>query len=299
MDNMEKIGSNSSYKYQNIFENNKNTIENDNMFENEMNILKESQKYLDDDNDDIKQRNKNEKSIEKNYININIDNENDNDIEDYFNNKDTLNKNKREINTIINNDVIIKRNKESLDFQHNINKKHKSFNTDIRADKKKENISYHKIDISNSYKGKKQYHNKKLLKNRNYNYNSQSFTEGNISKNKFTELDEDIKMENKTLNQNINHKNFIFNNEFIFNDEIDKKDFLYNTDGRDNRKNEKLETIKKKFGNDDNNFEESNNLNFYNTNNINANENNNLLKYSQNKSQLSDYVEDLDVIQYK
>ena len=301
MDNMEKIGSNSSYKYQKIFEDNKNVIENDNMFENEMNILKESQKYLDDDNNDIKQRNKNEKSIEKNYININIDNENDNDNEDYFNNKDNLNKNKREINTIINNDIVVKRNKESLDFQHNLNKKNKSFNTDLRANKKKDNISFHKIDISNSIKGKKKYHDKKQLKYRNYNYNSQSFTEGNLSQNKFTELDEDIKIENKTLNQNINHRNLIFNNDFNFNDEIDidKKDFLYNTDGRDNRKNEKLEMMKNKFNNDDNNFEESNNLNFYNTNIINANENINLLKNSQTKSQLSDYVEDLDVIQYK
>ena len=41
------------------------------------------------------------------------------------------------------------------------------------------------------------------------------------------------------------------------------------------------------------------NLNFNNTNNINSDENNNLLKYSQTKSQLSEYVEDLDVIQYK
>ena len=49
MDNMEKIGSNYSYKYQKIFD--KNTIENDNMFEEEMNILKESQKYLDENND--------------------------------------------------------------------------------------------------------------------------------------------------------------------------------------------------------------------------------------------------------
>ena len=57
--------------------------------------------------------------------------------------------------------------------------------------------------------------------------------------------------------------------------------------------------MKNKFNNDDNNFEESNNLNFYNTNIINANENINLLKNSQTKSQLSDYVEDLDVIQYK
>ena len=57
--------------------------------------------------------------------------------------------------------------------------------------------------------------------------------------------------------------------------------------------------MKNKFNNDDNNFEEPNNLNFYNTNIINANENINLLKNSQTKSQLSDYVEDLDVIQYK
>ena len=47
---------------------------------------------------------------------------------------------------------------------------------------------------------------------------------------------------------------------------------------------------------------DSNNLNLDNKNNIiniNRNENNNLLINSQTKSQLSEYVEDLDVIQYK
>ena len=47
---------------------------------------------------------------------------------------------------------------------------------------------------------------------------------------------------------------------------------------------------------------DSNNLNLDNRSNIiniNRNENNNLLINSQTKSQLSEYVEDLDVIQYK
>ena len=44
---------------------------------------------------------------------------------------------------------------------------------------------------------------------------------------------------------------------------------------------------------------DSNNLNLDNRSNNNINENNNLLINSQTKSQLSEYVEDLDVIQYK
>ena len=313
MDNMEKIGSNSSHKYQKIFD--QNTIENDNMFEEEMNILKESQKYL-DENNDIKVFDKRENSIEKNNINIENENDNENDNEYYFKNQDKLNKNKREKNTMIDNDIIIKRNKESLDLQNNINKKNKSFNKDIINKNKNNKIPFHKIDISNSIKTKENYNKKNKLKNRNYNYNynSQSFTEGNISKNRFTELDEDIKIENKTLNQNIYHKNIMFNKDF--NENSDRNNYLSNTDSRVNRKNitnENFGKIKNKFDNDDNednNYDEddyrindnntnSNNLNFNNTNNINSDENNNLLKYSQTKSQLSEYVEDLDVIEYK
>ena len=317
MDNMEKIGSNSSYKYQKIFD--KNTIENDNRFEEEMNILKESKKYL-DENNDTKVFDKKENSIEKKYISIENenDNDNDNDNEYYFKNQDKLNKNKREINTMINNDIIIKRNKESFDIQNNLNKKNRTFNTDIINRNKNNKIPFYKIDISNSIKRKEHYNKKNKLKNRNYNYNSQSFTEGNISKNRFTELDEDIKIENKTLNQNIYHKNIMFNKDF--NENSERNNYLYNTDSRVNRKNitnENFGKIKNKFDNDDNdidnddnNYDEdnykinnnntnSNNLNFNNTNNINLDENANLLKYSQTKSQLSEYVEDLDVIEYK
>ena len=308
MDNMEKIGSNTSYKYQKIFD--KNTIENDNMFDEEMNILKDSQKYLDEKND-TKEMNKKENSIDKNYINIDNDNEDNNDNEYYFKNQYKINKNKREINSIIDNDIIVKRNKESLDLQNNLNKKNNLNSTDTHGITK-EKISFHKIDISNLIKTRDKYHKNKV-KNRNYNYNSQSFTDGNITPNKFTELDEDIKIENKTLNQNINHKNLIFNNDFNFNEDRGRKNYLYNTDGRVNRKNIKSENfgkIRNKFVKDDNEYDKngyktnndntySNNLNIYNTNNINPDGINNLLKISTTKSQLSEYVEDLDVIEYK
>ena len=308
MDNMEKIGSNTSYKYQKIFD--KNTIENDNMFDEEINILKDSQKYLDEKND-TKEMNKKENSIDKNYINIDNDNEDNNDNEYYFKNQYKINKNKREINSIIDNDIIVKRNKESLDLQNNLNKKNNLNSTDTHGITK-EKISFHKIDISNLIKTRDKYHKNKV-KNRNYNYNSQSFTDGNITPNKFTELDEDIKIENKTLNQNINHKNLIFNNDFNFNEDRGRKNYLYNTDGRVNRKNIKSENfgkIRNKFVKDDNEYDKngyktnndntySNNLNIYNTNNINPDGINNLLKISTTKSQLSEYVEDLDVIEYK
>ena len=308
MDNMEKIGSNTSYKYQKIFD--KNTIENDNMFDEEMNILKDSQKYLDEKND-TKEMNKKENSIDKNYINIDNDNEDNNDNEYYFKNQYKINKNKREINSIIDNDIIVKRNKESLDLQNNLNKKNNLNSTDTHGITK-EKISFHKIDISNLIKTRDKYHKNKV-KNRNYNYNSQSFTDGNITPNKFTELDEDIKIENKTLNQNIYHKNLIFNNDFNFNEDRGRKNYLYNTDGRVSRKNIKSENfgkIRNKFVKDDNEYDKngyktnndntySNNLNIYNTNNINPDGINNLLKISTTKSQLSEYVEDLDVIEYK
>ena len=308
MDNMEKIGSNTSYKYQKIFD--KNTIENDNMFDEEMNILKDSQKYLDEKND-TKEMNKKENSIDKNYINIDNDNEDNNDNEYYFKNQYKINKNKREINSIIDNDIIVKRNKESLDLQNNLNKKNNLNSTDTHGITK-EKISFHKIDISNLIKTRDKYHKNKV-KNRNYNYNSQSFTDGNITPNKFTELDEDIKIENKTLNQNNYHKNLIFNNDFNFNEDRGRKNYLYNTDGRVSRKNIKSENfgkIRNKFVKDDNEYDKngyktnndntySNNLNIYNTNNINPDGINNLLKISTTKSQLSEYVEDLDVIEYK
>ena len=310
MDNMEKMGSDSTNKYKNIF-NNKKTIENDNLFEEEMNILKDSQKYL-DENNEIQNFNNNEIFMENDNININ------NDKKDLIKNQIKSNKNKREINSIINNDIVVKRNKESVDIEQNIIRKiknNKLFNNSINGDINNEKISKQKMNISNSYSNKNTETNvkKNKLKNRNYNFNSQSFTEGNnLTQNKFTEMDEDIKIENKTLNQEGKHKILKINNDFNIDDE--KTNFLYNTDGRmyiKSKKNEMFDKLdNKEYNNDKNNYEEkefdkninftnSNNFDLYNANNINTNENNNLLVNSQNKSQLSEYVEDLDVIQYK
>ena len=310
MDNMEKMGSDSANKYKNIF-NNKKTIDNDNLFEDEMNILKESQKYL-DENNEINNFNNNEIFMENDNININ------NDKKDLIKSQINSNKNKREINSIINNDIVVKRNKESVDIEQNINNKiknNKLFNNSINGDINNEKITIQKTNISNSLSNNNTETNikKNKLKNRNYNFNSQSFTEGNnLTQNKFTEMDEDIKIENKTLNQNRKYKILNINNDFNIDDE--KTDFLYNTDGRKNiksKKNEIFEEINNKENNNDKNiyeenefdknnkFTNSNNFDLYNVNNINTNENNNLLVNSQNKSQLSEYVEDLDVIQYK
>ena len=311
IDNMEKMGNNSSNKYKNIF-NNKKTIENDNIFDEEMNILKNSQKYLDEKNE-IKDFNKNEIFMENDNININ------NNEEDLFKNQINLNKNKRGINSIINNDIVVKRNKESLDIEQNLNKKiqkNKLCNNSINGDINNEKMTTQKTNISNSYSNKNTETNvkKNKLRNRNYNFNSQSFTEGNnLTQNKFTEMDEDIKIDNKTLNQNMRHKIVNINNDFNIDDEKEKTDFLYNTDGRMNIKSKKIEIFEKsknKENNDKNKYEKnefdknhnlnnSNDFDLYNVNNINTNENNNLLINSQNKSQLSEYVEDLDVIQYK
>ena len=309
MDNMEKIGSENTNKYKNIF--NKNSIEKENLFEEDMNILKDSQKYI-DENTDIKNNNYNENYIENDSINDN-DNEdiiNDKIEEQKINNDINFNdiKNKRNINPPITNDYIIKRNKESFENEQKLNisnKNNSSFNDDINN----KNIikSKSKAKASNLNKiNEKSFKKNNKLKNRNFNINSQSFTEGNISPNKINNIDEDIKIENKTVNQNINPKQL---NLDIENEETLNKDYLFNTDGRINIKSKRYENFEKISdrlinNNDNDNLKQKEELNdtnqkFTNSNNFNIDENNNILIHSQAKSQLSDYVEDLDVIQYK
>ena len=128
MDNMEKMGSNSSSKYKKIFDKDKNIIENENYFEEEKNILKDNQEYL-EENDDIKENNIKEKYIKNDGLNsereemIQINNMNNN-IDNESNKKiNNLNKykNRREINSLINNDIVIKRNIESVEKENKIN----------------------------------------------------------------------------------------------------------------------------------------------------------------------------------
>ena len=128
MDNMEKMGSNSSSKYKKIFDKDKNIIENENYFEEEKNILKDNQEYL-EENGDIKENNIEEKYIKNDGLNsereemIQINNMNNN-IDNESNKKiNNLNKykNRREINSLINNDIVIKRNIESVEKENKIN----------------------------------------------------------------------------------------------------------------------------------------------------------------------------------
>ena len=133
-------------------------------------------------------------------------------------------------------------------------------------------------------------------------------------------MDDDIKINNKLLNSeeiNENEKNK-FENNYFNNDYNNKKindNYLYSTDGIINIKpntNIKFENIKKNYINNDNDndnekinqinserINKNNEVNLYNQNSINIDEKNNALFHSQAKSLLSEYVEDLDVIQYK
>ena len=324
MDNMEKIGSNSTNKYKKIFDN--NTNEHEILLEEEKNILENSERYV-NKNNDIKEYNKNEKS-EEIYSSSN-DNDNE-DIKEINNiqNDNNLNKVKhqREINSLINNEIVVKRNKESFENENNknikININYENNEIDKKYDLnlndnddilKNEQKKFQKISTSNPKILKENNSKKNKVKYRNYNFNSQSFTEGNFTQNKFTETDEDLKIGNRTLNRNFKQKNL--SNDIVINTDSDKKDELYNTDGIFNMQSKKEEIFMKfqnKLNNNENenNYEamnlntndksrKINNLNLYNNNDNNIDENNNLLYQSQTKSQLSEYVEDLDVIQYK
>ena len=324
MDNMEKIGSNSTNKYKKIFDN--NTNEHEILLEEEKNILENSERYV-NKNNDIKEYNKNEKSEE--IWSSSNDNDNE-DIKEINNiqNDNNLNKVKhqREINSLINNEIVVKRNKESFENENNknikININYENNEIDKKYDLnlndnddilKNEQKKFQKINISNPKILKENNSKKNKVKYRNYNFNSQSFTEGNFTQNKFTETDEDLKIGNRTLNRNFKQKNL--SNDIVINTDSDKKDELYNTDGIFNMQSKKEEIFMKfqnKLNNNgnENNYEamnlntndksrKINNLNLYNNNDNNIDENNNLLYQSQTKSQLSEYVEDLDVIQYK
>ena len=242
--------------------------------------------------------------------------------DEFIKNNNNLNKVKhqREINSLINNEIVVKRNKESFESENNKiinyenNEIDKKYNLNLNYSEdlmKNEQKQFTKKNISNPKISKENSSKKNKMKYRNYNFNSQSFTEGNFTQNKFTETDEDLKIGNRTLNRNFKTKNL--NNDIVINTDSDKKDELYNTDGIFNIQSKKDEIFMKfenKLNNNENNYEalglntndenkKLNNLNLYNNSNNNVDENNNILFLSQTKSQLSEYVEDLDVIQYK
>ena len=166
--------------------------------------------------------------------------------------------------------------------------------------------------------------NKNSLKEINIKNNKEIGSEYNTeihnNKIKFENLDDDIKIRNKLIysdDHNINEKNRYTNNYFYHygnnNNDIINEDYMYSTDGKVNIKynsninfgekeqnisNNEKQQINNNINSNINNIN-SNKMNLYKNNSIINNDDPNMLFQSQAKSLLSEYVEDLDVIQYK
>ena len=324
MDNMEKMGSNNSENFKKFFD--KNSLKNQNLFEEDMSILKQSQKYIGDEDENNNQKNdlntleineehNTEDIINKNYINIG-------QIKNKL--KDNLKKQLSENSSVINNEIIIKRNKRSIDYEKEINNNINSnlnninqknlYNCNLTDDINNENISNNmvnerineEVDINNKLKDNK-INKVKNSSNPNSKRNEkyikyEAFLTDKNNKNKIQDINDDINLNNKLIySQDTNeiehnrHLNNYFNYDYSNSNDINSDGFLYNTDGKINIKDDKNNNIILK--NERNN---NNELNLYYSNFNNTEENNNdVLFHSQAKSLLSEYVEDLDVIQYK
>ena len=337
MDNMEKMGSNTSEKFTKFFD--KDSIKNQNLFEEEMSILKQSQKYINEEEEE------NIQNIEKNNNFNSLDINEEDNSQDLINkdkkdnNKEknkSINKNnsinkKNELNSIINNEIIIKRNKESIeneiDMNKNINinnniKQKILYNSNLTDDINNDKISFQNLNISSNEKSSRR-DNKALLKEKSENNLKNEYDKikqlGNINKSeqyttdnnkiKYQDANDDIKINNKMLYSDIiNDKNKIensyFNNDYK-NENINNH-YFYSTDGIINIKpNTNLNFGNKNLNNENNKqlnseiINKNNELNYNQSAIINDNNNNNMLFSSQAKSLLSEYVEDLDVIEYK
>jgi hypothetical protein len=232
----------------------------------------------------------------------------------FINNKDELN----EKNSIINNEIIVKRNKQSIENENeykNINRNNnKSLcNDNLRDD----DILNDKLSIQNKNDlinekinkkiGKNNLKEKKIneIKNNNIKNNQiQSYTmdiNNKHSKIKFEDIEDDIKLQNDKLfnsdDKFFNEKNRNTNNYFYRNynsNDIINDQCMYSTDGKINIKANNMEIENISQNNRKDNYEKNVN------NQISKNSNDNsMLLNSQAKSILSEYVEDLDVIQDK
>ena len=347
MDNMEKMGSNTSEQFKKLF--NQNTLKNQNLFDEDMGILKQSQEYIGDEvenNKDINKSNSSEingevvntddiiNNINKDLTNVNsiISNTNnyiqltDNNSEmnnEIIVNKNNENNNKKQMthnSSYINNEIIVKRNKKSIEFDkeiknnisNNINQKqlYKSTSTDDinngNSSKKILNEKNNQININNSI-------NDKELDNINNNIEPtikptgryikyKELLENRNNKLKNEDIDNDINLNNKLIysqdNSEIDHKKYLNNYfNYDYSNELNSNEFLYKTDGNIKAKNNN--NYIKEYENKGNSRNE---IDLFHSNSVNSEENNNnndYLLYSQAKSLLSEYVEDLDVIQDK
>ena len=329
MDNMEKMGSNNSKNGEN-FKNLYYKNSNDNLFEEELSILKQSQKYLIDDENEkeyykIDSKNDNalntlqNSNIENNYDDINKNNK-DKERNNSKKNENILNKNKtsknnklNEVNnsSFIKNEIIVKRNKESIEQQNDTNNKISNknlYNNDLTDDINKEKLPFKNANLSAHLINTGLNKNTKKEKNiKNKDTVNENNSEKNNNRIRFENLDDDIKIQNKLFisedsnnekNRNTTNYFYHYNNNDIIND-----GHMYSTDGKVNVKhndniiidNNEKNNNEKEYINTDNSNKE---MNLYKISSVN-NDDNNILFHSQAKSLLSEYVEDLEVLQDK
>jgi len=337
MNNMDKIDSNNSSKFKKFFE--KSSIGNRNLLEEEMSILKQSQKYMDDEEDEIYNFNNdnNKREENSNFTSLELTEDPDNIREiikkennesignEERNNESNINQ-LNEISSIINNEIIIKKNKGSIndDDISTINSnlvKTKNFKKKLFNNNFMEDINNYKAPIlSNTF-----YKNipRNLAINSNRIKEIKSKNKSNQKYDKHLKLKSLTTVENKKINfrdridgiktkkLKLSDKNmYIQNYHTKRENNIANERQLYTMEGKINLKNNfnntTLEQSKNNYSSEETDNNQMNEDMSYsnkaadscNSNTIESGKNNNsnALLYSQAKSLLSEYVEDLDVI---
>lgn len=315
MKNMEKADNKTNTEILKTSINNQNKE----ILEEEINVLEKSQKYIDDFNSkkekNLIEEEKNIMEEEKNNItSLNVDKkyniiknilnkENKNDK--IINNDIQKNIKIKENNKIIHNDIIIKKNKETASSEDDINSFNNNTKNNIMSRNIHQNLTKNLInnnsteDISND---KNNFTNVKIdlrPKDNKSNVKKDKQIENKLNI-KFYTINEEKKYELEDRSDDIK-----VNNISIMSDNKNKGIFSHTMDGNINIKskidNINLEQNNKNFSIDGNNESQINSkinysnkvLDTYNSNNISSN----TLFNSQAKSLLSEYVEDLDVIE--
>ena len=190
MDNMEKMGSNNNEQINKLlFDKNKNIFNNQNLLKEEIDILKQSQKYFNSEDND---------NEAKNNVKNGVKNKGQNNMGKVFN-KDMKNKISNSIN---------KKNHYVSKSSAQLNRTN-DFINDIIIKKNKERINIDENDINTTYMNNNAQNN--LYKNSNYSSNNKTFIKYDNKSNKFLDNIDDIKTSREILNSQ-NH-NSILNND--------------------------------------------------------------------------------------
>ena len=189
MDNMEKIGINNNEQFKILFDKNKNIFNNQNLLKEEIDILKQSQKYFNSEDND---------NEAKNNVKNGVKNKGQNNMGKVFN-KDMKNKISNSIN---------KKNHYVSKSSAQLNRTN-DFINDIIIKKNKERINIDENDINTTYMNNNAQNN--LYKNSNYSSNNKTFIKYDNNSNKFLDNIDDIKTSREILTSQ-NH-NSILNND--------------------------------------------------------------------------------------